>query len=274
MTHVCIDRSGPVGTIRLDRPERHNALDVAMAQDLRHAALSLVRDAEIRVVVLRGLPGVFCSGVDLKYVREGGFAADLGYLQPVSFNRPAGSGAIFKQILEYLNATIVEIRRAPKPVVAAVEGVAAAGGMGLALCCDLVLASDRARFEWAYSRTGLSGAESATFFLPRLLGFRRAADLALLDEPLDARAAHHLGLVSSVGAQDDFDAHLEERVARLLTRSSPALARAKALLNRASGMDELEEHLTAELDALVASADGADFASGLERFFDRPAEAR
>ena len=85
-----------------------------------------------------------------------------------------GYGAVFKQILEYLHSTISEIRRAPKPFIAAVDGIAAAGGFGIAMACDLVFASERASFEWAYGKTGLTGAESSTFFLPRLIGLRRA----------------------------------------------------------------------------------------------------
>ncbi len=94
---------------------------------------------------------------------------------------PRGYGEVFKQILEYIHSTISEIKRAPKPFVAAVDGIAAAGGFGIAMACDLVFASDRASFEWAYGKTGLTGAESSTFFLPRLLGLHRAMELVLLE---------------------------------------------------------------------------------------------
>jgi 2-(1,2-epoxy-1,2-dihydrophenyl)acetyl-CoA isomerase len=256
-----------VGTIRLDRPERFNALDVRTAQHLRKAGLALARDESIGCVVLRGRPDVFCSGVDLKYVREGGRAEDLAYLAPGA-ERP-GAGAIFKQVLEYVNSTLVEIRRAPKPFVAAVEGVAAAGGLGLALCCDLVVASERASFEWAYGKTGLSGAESATFLLPRLVGLRGALDLALLSPRLDAREALQRGLVSRVVAADEFEAELAALADRLARGPRAAVARLKRLLNRSVGMDGFDAHLGAEVEALVDSADSAEFAEGLERFFDR-----
>ena len=124
---------------------------------------------------------------------------DLGYLSPeLHAKRPQGYGERFKQILEYLHSTIAEIRRAPKPFIAAVDGIAAAGGFGLAMCCDLVLASERARFEWAYAKTGLTGAESSTFMLPRLVGFRRAMELVLLNPRLDARRALDAGLITAV----------------------------------------------------------------------------
>ncbi len=135
-----------------------------------------------------GAAGVFCSGADLKYIRAGGEPAELAYLQG---GRPpsAGYGAIFQQILEYIHSAISEIQRAPKPFLAAVDGIAAAGGFGLAMSCDLVFASERATFEWAYGKTGLTGAESSTFFLPRLLGLRRAMELAFLNPRLDAAKA-------------------------------------------------------------------------------------
>ncbi len=269
--HVRVERDGPIGVVTLDRPERHNSLDVRTAQDLRRAGLQLARDESVRAVVLCGRPGVFCSGVDLVYVREGGRPEDLAYLAPGAASA-GGHGAVFKQVLEYLNGLVSEIRRAPKPFLAAVDGVAAAGGLGLALCCDLVLASERAAFEWAYGKTGLSGAESATFFLPRLVGLRGALDLALLSPRLSAREALRRGLVSEVLPADGFDAAVGAHARRPAAAPPRALARLKQLLNRAAGMDALESHLSAELEALVASADDAEFAAGLERFFARRRE--
>lgn len=264
---VRTERRDAVGVISLDRPERFNSLDVRTAQDLRRAGLALARDESIRCVVLRGRPEVFCSGVDLKYVREGGTADDLAYLTPGA-ERP-GHGAVFKQVLEYVNSTLVEIRRAPKPFVAAVEGVAAAGGLGLALCCDLVLASERASFEWAYDKTGLSGAESATFLLPRLIGLRGALDLALLCPRLDANEALQRGLVSQVVPAADFDEEVEALADRLARGPQAAVARMKRLLNRAAGMEGLDAHLGAEVEALVTSADSDEFSEGLDRFFTK-----
>jgi len=260
---------GPVGWITIARPERFNSLDVSTARDLRRAALRLARDEAVRCVVLAGQREVFCSGVDLKYVREGGRADDLAYLAPGAATAQARSGAIFKQILEYVNGAISEIRRAPKPFVAAVEGVAAAGGLGLALCCDLVIASERASFEWAYGKSGLSGAESATFLIPRLIGLRGALDLALLNPRLDAAAALRRGLVSEVFPAAEFEAEVAALATRLGEAPTGAVARMKRLVNRAVGMEALEDHLGAEVEALVESADSPEFAEGLARFLDR-----
>jgi 2-(1,2-epoxy-1,2-dihydrophenyl)acetyl-CoA isomerase len=269
MEHVRIERSGPVGVVVLDRRERFNSLDVSTARELRRASLQLARDEDVRAVVLCGAGGVFCSGVDLKHVRDGGDAAELAYLSPAARAVPEGYGEVFKQILEYLHCAISEIRRAPKPVVAAVDGVAAAGGFGLAMACDLVVASERASFEWAYGRTGLSGAESSTFLLPRLIGLRRALELVLLNPRLDARRAQEMGLVSAVHAVEDFDAEVMALAKRLAEGPTGAYAAAKALLNEAAGVDRLDFHLDRELQALTRSADGAEFKEGLQAFLDK-----
>lgn len=258
-----------VGYITIDRPERFNSLDVRTAQDLRRAGLMLARDDSVRVVILTGVNGVFCSGADLKYIRAGGEADDLAYLSPAARETPTGYGERFKQILEYIHSTIAEIRRAPKPFVAAVDGVAAAGGFGLAMCCDLVFASERSAFEWAYSKTGLTGAESSTFMLPRLIGFRRAMELVLLNPRLDARRALQLGLINDVYPTETFGADVRHIAQRIADGPVDAFAVAKGLLNQAAGMDRLDVHLDRELDNLTRIADGAEFAAGLEGFFAR-----
>jgi 2-(1,2-epoxy-1,2-dihydrophenyl)acetyl-CoA isomerase len=272
MDAIRIERDGGVGTLSFERPERMNAMDVEMAHAFRSAGLKLARDPGVRAIVVRGAGGVFSAGADLRYVREGGDAADLGYLRPAGQGEAPGFGAAFQQILEYLHSGISELRRAPKPVVAAVDGVAAAGGFGIAMACDLVFASERARFEWAYGRTGLTGAESSTFLLPRLLGFRRAMDLVLRSPRLDAERARELGLVTEVFPTEGFDARVRAEAERLAEGPTEAFGVAKALLNRAAGLDQLEGHLALEIAELTRIADGGDFAVGLESFFEkRPA---
>lgn len=258
-----------VGTVVIDRRERLNALDVATARDLRRAALRLARDEAVRVVVLRGAGGAFCSGADLRYVRAGGSEADLAYLSPDARPVPAGHGEVMRQILEYLHAAISELRRAPKPVIAAVDGVAAAGGFGLAMACDIVVCSSRATFEWAYPKTGLTGAESATFLLPRLLGLRRALGMVLLNPRLGADEALGLGLVSAVHPAERFDAEVLALARRLAAGPAGAFAKTKALLNAAAGMDRLDQHLDHELEELVRAADGPEFAEGLDAFLEK-----
>ncbi len=274
MSDIKVSCVGGVGEITIDRSHRHNSLDVRAAHDLRRAGLALCRDDAVRVVVLRATAGVFCSGADLHYVAEGGDAAELGYLRDSGTDGDArregtGRGAALGEILGYIHSAIHEIRRAPKPVIAAIDGVAAAGGLGIALCCDLVVASERSRFEFAYFKTGLSGAESITFLLPRLLGWRRAMDFALLGTCVDARRAHELGLISCVYENTRFEEELDVLVAQLAGGPTRAYAAAKRLLNEASGMDRIDEHLARELDRLVELADGPEFAEGLDAFLGK-----
>jgi 2-(1,2-epoxy-1,2-dihydrophenyl)acetyl-CoA isomerase len=155
--------------------------------------------------------------------------------------------------------------------VAAVDGVAAAGGFGLAMCCDLVVASERAMFEWAYSKTGLTGAESSTFMLPRLVGFRRAMELVLLNPRIDAARARELGLVNDVYPAATFDEDVRRVAAKVAAGPPNAFAVAKGLINQAAGMDRLDVHLDRELEALSRIADEAEFEEGLESFFAKRA---
>ncbi len=267
--HIRVRCEGAVGYIFMDRPERFNALDVQMARDLRKAALQLARDTSIRCVVLAGTDRVFCSGADLKYVREREHAEDFSYLLPEGYAGDGGYGRSFKEILEYLHSTISEIRRAPKPFVAAVKGIAAAGGFGLAMCCDLVYASDRASFEWAYSKTGLTGAESITFILPRLVGLRRALEMAFLNPRLSAREALGLGLITGIFPFETFDDEVAAVAHKLAQGPTRAWAVTKQLINEALDMDQLDTHLAKELRHLAESAETRDFAEGLEAFFAR-----
>jgi 2-(1,2-epoxy-1,2-dihydrophenyl)acetyl-CoA isomerase len=264
MAHIHVTREAAVATITIDRPARFNSLDVTTAQDFRRAGLQCARDAGVRVVVLRGLPGMFCSGADLKFIRDGG---DVGYLAPDA--RRGGYGERFKQILEYIHSTISEIRRAPKPFIAAVDGVAAAGGFGIAMSCDLVLASSRASFEWAYPKTGLTGAESSTFLLPRLIGLRRSMELMLLNPRLGATQALEYGLISAVHDVDRFEAAVAGVAEQLAAGPARAFAIAKELLNQAAGCDQLDAHLDREIAELARAADGPEFAEGLAAFFDK-----
>jgi 2-(1,2-epoxy-1,2-dihydrophenyl)acetyl-CoA isomerase len=269
MTHIRIEQKGAVGILTMDRRDRFNAMDVEMARDFRKAGLQLARDHQIRAVVLRGTGGVFCSGADLKYIRAGGDRASLGYLSPGAREVPPGYGEVFKQILEYLHGTISEIRRAPKPWLAAVDGMAAAGGFGIAMACDLVAASDRATFEWAYGKTALTGAESSTFLLPRLVGFHRAMELALLNPRLDAKAALDFGLVNRIFPAATFDEEVLALATTLAEGPTESFAVTKALLNEAAGIDRLDFALDRELENLVRSADSKPFAEGIDAFFGR-----
>ena len=272
MKHIELEKRGAVGILTISRRERFNSMDVDTARDFRKAGLQLARDRDVRCAVIRGAGGVFCSGADMKYIRDVRNGGDPSGLGTLGARSTSSYGAVFKQILEYLHSTISEIRRAPKPFVAAVDGIAAAGGFGLAMCCDLVVASERATFEWAYFKTALTGAESSTFLLPRLVGFHRAMELAFLSPRLNAREARDIGLVNRVWPVEDFERETLELAQRLADGPTESYGIAKSHLNHASGMDRLDVHLDRELESLSRIADGNNFAEGITAFFEkRPA---
>ena len=158
-------------------------MDVETAREFRRAGLQAARDTAIRVVALRGVPKAFCSGADQKVIRQ---------------REPAYGEAFSRRSSINLHSAISEIRRAPKPFIAAVDGVAAAGGFGIAMPAIWCLRRPPASFEWAYGRTALTGAESSTFLLPRIIGLRRFMELALLTPRLSAHQALEWGLVTAV----------------------------------------------------------------------------
>lgn len=268
-SHIDVRIDGAVGILTMNRRERFNAMDPAMARDFRRAGLRLARDREVRAVVLRGTDGVFSSGADLKYIRAEGDVDDFAYLKPDGAVPQAGFGEWFKEILEYIHATIGEIRRSPKPWIAAIDGIAAAGGLGIAMCCDLVFASERAVFEWAYHKTGLTGAESSTFFVPKLVGLRKAMELILLNPRLTPVEAKTIGLVTGVLPTDGFDDAVLAIARRLAAGPTRAYGVTKQLVNQALGVEHLPFHMDRELEELTRIADGRDFAEGIRAFIEK-----
>ena len=274
-SHIRTSIDGAVGIITIDRPERFNSMDVATARDFRRAGLQLARDDHVRCVIVRGTGKIFCSGADLKYIRARAGEGDFSYLRGANGDEPEGwqpsegFGDGFKEILEYLHSTISEIKRAPKPFIAAINGVAAAGGFGIAMACDLAYMAEGATLEWAYHKTGLTGAESSTFFLPRLLGLRKAMELILLNPRLGAQQAASLGLVNGVFPDASFDDEVMRIASQIASGPTRAFGIAKQLVNHAAGVEQLDFHLDEELQQLARVADGAEFAEGLAAFFEK-----
>ncbi len=271
MEHIETRVEDGVGWLTIDRPDRFNAMHVAMAQEFREAGLQLARDDDVDCAVIEATGKAFCSGVDLGYVYEEGNEDDLSYLLPdeEEATEVEEYGQTFKQCLEYIHSTIVEIRQADRPFIAAVDGVAAAGGFGIAMSSDLVYASTDAAFEWAYHDTGLTGAESSTFFLPRLVGFRTAMELMLRSPRLEPAEAKRLGLINDVIDADEFGQEIEEIASDIAEGPTEAYGVAKGLINQSADMDRLNRHLNDERDSLTRIADGRDFEEGLEAFFEK-----
>ncbi|MGH8674906.1 MAG: enoyl-CoA hydratase-related protein [Burkholderiales bacterium] len=200
-----VEIDGPVATLTLDRPEALNALTVPMKIGLREELESIARDRAVRAVILTGAGRAFCAGQDLAE-REQPHAAPLEV-----------------EVRERYNPIIRALRSMGQPVIAAVNGVAAGAGASLGFACDLRIAAEEARFVLAFGRIGLVPDCGATWFLPRLVGAARAAEMALVGDPTDAAEALRIGLVSRVVPRHPVWS--KQRDGRPTGRERPARAR-------------------------------------------------
>jgi 2-(1,2-epoxy-1,2-dihydrophenyl)acetyl-CoA isomerase len=238
------DVSDAVATVTLDRPDAMNSLTAEVKAALLDALSCAADDPEIRAVLLTGSGRAFCAGQDL---RE--HAANL----------EAGRG-LDGTVREHYNPIVELITTMPKPVVAAVNGVAAGAGASLAFACDLRVASEKARFAMAFAGIGLAPDSGASWTLSRLVGTGRAAELMLLGEPLDAARALELGVVSRVVPADDVLKTAHELAARLAEGPTRAYAATKQALAYAA-THSLPETLALEADLqdeCVATQDHLD----------------
>ena len=251
---VVLERKGSLAVIRLNRPEARNALSPGMVSELG-SAIESCRARDVRAVLLTGTNGAFCAGAD---VRE--FAAQL---------ESGGPEALSDHLRELADAlhrdVVIAIRKLDKPVVAAVNGVAAGAGFSLALACDLRVASSDARFLLAYANIGCTADGGSTFMLPRIVGQGRAMDIYLARQPIGAEYALELGLVSQVFDASHFERHAMETADRLAQGPTQAYGRVKALFD-GSWESDLATQLDAETDAIANIGLTGDFQEGIRAF--------
>jgi 2-(1,2-epoxy-1,2-dihydrophenyl)acetyl-CoA isomerase len=252
-----IEISDFVARVELNRPEKRNALSPTMAGELADILTALESNSAVRVVLLRGAGGNFCSGGDLA---PGGEADQ----------RPSGSQAsIALDIMNRVYGRAIRLlHHFPKPVVALVEGVAAGAGANLALACDLVYATPEARFSEIFVRRGLSLDCGGSWLLPRLVGLQKAKELAFFGDWVDAETAAGLGLVNEIFAVDRIEAAVREKLVSLASRAPIALSQIKQSLNRASSIT-MDQAL--EIEAVAQAACGAtdDMLEGIRAFMEK-----
>jgi 2-(1,2-epoxy-1,2-dihydrophenyl)acetyl-CoA isomerase len=243
-----------VAQITLNRPEAANALNVDLAKDLMHAALQCDADPAVRAVIITGTGRMFCAGGDLK-----SFAAQG---EQLAYH--------LKEVTTYLHAAISRLARMNAPVIAAVNGTAAGAGMSLACACDLVLAAESARFTMAYTRAGLTPDGSSTYFLPRIVGLKRALELTFTNRMLSAQEAQEWGIVTRVVPDAQLLAEAQKLATELANSATGALGAAKRLLH--SGWTEtLETQMEHETQAIAARAHTADGREGITAFLEKRA---
>ena len=253
---VLVAREGGVATLTLNRPKALNALDRELTLALQQELLSVEKDEGIRCVVLRGGEH-FMAGGDLKWFKS------------LSDGKsPAENRAQFEGFIHEAHAIILCLRRMPKPVIASVRGAVAGFGMSLMMACDLAVAADNAYFTLAYTLIGVSPDGGSTFALPRIVGQKKAMEIALLGERFDAAAAERLGLVNRIIPSALLDAELEKMANRFAQGPTRVYARTKALLNGSLGAT-LDEQLGREAQAFAQSASEPDFAEGVAAFIEK-----
>lgn len=250
--HVTTTEAG-VRTITLDRPERLNAVNPALAGSLPRAMRDAARDDEVRVVVITGAGRGFCAGLDL--------------------SEPAGLGTTRGEKLDpyyWVGRWVQSITQCDKPVIAAINGAAAGAGFGLALACDIRLLAAGAICTAGYARRGLSPDAGVTWFLPRLIGQARAMDIVLTGRDIAADEAERIGLVSAVLPDMEFQEQVARYAAMLAGGPPIALALSKRLL-LASASATLDAQLREELVHIKQCFASADVKEAMQAFREKRA---
>jgi 2-(1,2-epoxy-1,2-dihydrophenyl)acetyl-CoA isomerase len=253
---VLLKIDGPIATVTLNRPEVYNALDQSMTEGLNRIVPQVERDPSVKVVVLNGAGPAFMAGGDIRTFAK---AMDLS---------PAEKRATFEPLVQNVHRIIISLRRMPKPVVAQVQGAVAGFGMSLLMSCDLAVASDDSYYTLAYCHIGTSPDGGSTFGLPRLVGMKRAMEIALLGERFDAATAERLGLVNRVVPAAELAAATQNLAQRLAAGPALAYAGTKRLLQQSLNTP-LETQLQAEAESFALCAASEDFQEGVKAFVEK-----
>jgi 2-(1,2-epoxy-1,2-dihydrophenyl)acetyl-CoA isomerase len=248
---ILIKIENQVAYITLNRPDVFNSFNREMAFSLQSILDDCEHNNGVRSIVITGNGKAFCAGQDLKEVT----------------NPELNPG--FKKILEeHYNPIITRIRAINKPIIAAVNGVAAGAGANIALSCDLVVASNKASFIQAFSKIGLIPDSGGTFFLPRLIGFQKATALIMLGDKVTAEEAEELGMIFKVISSESFNEEVEKLAVKLANMPTKALGLIKELLNK-SITNTLEQQLELEGKLQIEAALSEDYTEGVNAFMEK-----
>ena len=240
-----------VAYITLNRPEVFNSFNREMALSLQDTLDACEANTEVRAIVLTGNGKAFCAGQDLKEI----ITPELN---------PG-----FKKILEeHYNPIILRIRNIEKPIIAAVNGVAAGAGANIALACDIVIADESASFIQAFSKIGLIPDSAGTFFLPRLIGFQKASALAMLGDKVSAQEAERIGMIYKYVPSDEFQETIQKLAIKMAQMPTKALGLIKKSFNQ-SLANNLEQQLSVEAKYQIEAAETNDFNEGITAFIEK-----
>lgn len=250
---ILLEKSEGVARLTLNRPDAMNALNEAMADDFFEAISECDEDGKVRVVVITGSGRAFFAGGDLAKFSE-------------DFDR---TSAVLKRMTSRYHAAIARMSRMRKPVLAAINGVTAGAGVGLALATDLAIAAESVTFNLAYTAIGATPDGSTSFFLPRLIGLRRAMELTLLNRTLTAKEAVEWGLINKAVPDEQFANEVDKLAAKLARGPTAAYGAAKRLLYQ-SFSNSLETQMENESQSIAAmAATTADFREGITAFLEK-----
>jgi len=247
---VHVEARGAVAVVTLNRPDNANTLNLRMGMDLLGAALACARDPAVRAVVLTGAGKHFCFGGDLRGMVEEGGAVD----------------AYLRELTSYLHVAISHFVRMDAPVIAAVNGTAAGAGVGLVAMADLAIAAQSARFSLAYTGVGLTPDGGTSYFLPRVVGAKRALELVLTNRSLSATEAESWGLVNQVVPDADVLTEALRLAERLASGPKGAYGKSKQLL---AGDGALESQLARESQTIALQATTAEGQEGIHAFLEK-----
>ena len=250
METVIVERAEGIVTVTMNRPAKRNAANTVMWRELRDSFDDIASRHEDRVMVLTGAGGAFCSGADLSDL-----AGPNGEVDPRTLMRQIGEVAL-------------ALHRLPKPTIAKVNGMAVGAGCNMALACDLVVASDGARFCEIFSRRGLSLDFGGSWLLPRLVGLHRAKELSYFGDMVSAQLAVELGLINRVVPAAELDGFSLDWAQRLAAGPPAAVSMTKSMLNRSFEVS-LGQALDDEAQAQAINFSSQDAAEGLAAFVER-----
>jgi len=251
--HLIVKSEGPMATIVLNRPEKLNAFEDTMRGEMYESITQVARDPSVRVLILTGAGRAFCAGADVNYLRE--------LVETRDMERA-------RRLVETGREIVRAIRAMDKVVIASVNGPAAGAGANLALACDLRIASREASFSEAFVRVGLHPDLGGTYFLPRLVGLGKAAELMLSGETIDAREAERIGLVNRVVPHEELEKATREVAERFAKWPPVAVRWIKQALNQ-TWDSSLDEMLELEIEAQVACFQSRDAQEGVRAFLEK-----
>jgi 2-(1,2-epoxy-1,2-dihydrophenyl)acetyl-CoA isomerase len=251
MEYIQYELKDSVAWLRLNRPEVFNSFNRQMALELQKCLDDILHQEAVRAIVITGNGKAFCAGQDLKEVTT-----------------PEINPGFRKILEEHYNPIILKIRHHNKPVIAAVNGVAAGAGANIALACDIVVASESASFIQAFSKIGLIPDSGGTFFLPRLIGFQRASALMMMGDKVSAPEALQMGMLYKVFSAENFESEVENFATTVSQMPTKALMLTKKLLN-ASLSNELEDQLDMESDLQIEASKTHDYTECVNAFVEK-----